>query len=254
MKKWTLALMGIMVLGLLGACGNTTQTGAGNEGNIWRVGTSADFYPFEFIDPDTNEIVGFDIDIINHIADQLGYTVEMVDMDFTGLVPALQSGRLDVVIAGMTPTEERREVVDFTQIYHFSYDVLLTTLDHDIATLEDMNGLVIGGQSTTTQEDRILSMIDDGFDLELMSMNRIPELVQQLLVGRADGVIIERAVVGNYLANHDNLQAMDIFENDGAGAAIALPLGSNLTEKFDAVIDEMRADGTLQAFAEKWFN
>ena len=250
MKKLMGLLTVLAVLFVVTGCGN--EDGAEN---VWTVGTSADYYPFEFIDPETEEIVGFDVDLINEIAGRLGYTVEMVDIDFTSLIPALQSGRVDLVIAGMTPTAERQEVVDFTDIYHSSYEVILTTTEHNINTLDDLNGLVVAVQSTTIQETMALGFVEDGLDIDIMSMNRIPELVQQLISGRADVVLIDSAVVNMYLQQHEGLQVVDhILETDDDGSAIALPLGSELTESINEVLAELKADGTIEALVYKWFN
>ncbi|MCL1949490.1 MAG: ABC transporter substrate-binding protein [Turicibacter sp.] len=249
MKKLMMALMGMMAMVVMAACGNSAA-----EGETWRVGTSADYYPFIFIDEDTNQITGFDFELISEIAERMGATVEMVDMDFTGLIPALQTGRIDVIIAGMTNRADRAEVVDFTQVYHNSYEVALTTVDHDINSFEDLNGLTVGVQTGTIQEMAAEALLEEGYDFTIMSMSRIPELVQQVLNGRADVVFMDAVVVGNYLNTFDGLQVAEIFEKDEEGSAIALPLGSDKTEEFNAILDELREDGTLQALADKWFN
>lgn len=136
---------------MLGACGDDTAADS-KEKNVLKMGTSAEFAPFESRNPQ-GEIVGFDIDLANYIADELGYELEITDMKFDGLIGALQNDRVDLVLAGMSATDKRRENVDFSTEYNHSGEMFITAENSDIKTLEDLEGLTVGVQLGTIQEE-----------------------------------------------------------------------------------------------------
>ena len=111
--KWMFPVFVVAILSVTAILGCVQK-----EEKVLVVGTSADFPPFEYKDPETGEIVGFDIELIKLIAQKIGYDrVEIKDMDFDSLIPALQAGQIDVAIAGMTITEKRKQQVDFSIPY-----------------------------------------------------------------------------------------------------------------------------------------
>src|SRR3954447_9229589 len=123
-KVISLLMMSILIAGVLAACGsNEKDSGNAGESNnkdakVLKMGTSADYPPFEYIDTAKgSDIIGFDIDLANALAEKTGYEIEVQDMDFNSLIPALQAKQIDIVLAGMTPTPEREENVDFSDIY-----------------------------------------------------------------------------------------------------------------------------------------
>ena len=125
MKKVILAIM--LMMGLL-ACGKkenaaTENKNAAGEEKVLRVGLNAVFAPFEYVE--NGEIKGFDIDLINEIGKNLGYKIEIIDQSFDGLIPALKAGKIDLIISGMSATEERKKSVDFTDEYFMSTQVYL---------------------------------------------------------------------------------------------------------------------------------
>jgi len=252
MKKIFSALA-VAGMTLLAACGNTGGTSS-NDSTTLQVGTSADYYPFEFIDEATGEIVGFDIDLMNHIAAELGYTVNFVDMDFNTLITALRTGVVDVVISGMSATDERRELVDFTNIYKSSNNTILALNDANINSVEDLNGLVIGAQTATLQDGVLHALLEDGYDFEIQNLERIPLLVQNMLAGRIDAVIVDTIPAQLFLRENANLASFEIFPGtNGEGLAIALPLNSDRTPRFNEVLAEVKSDGTFQTILDRWF-
>lgn len=262
MKKLVMLSSVLVLLVVMVACGedastatNDGDTNDGGSGNgVLTMGTSADYEPFQFIDlENNNEIIGFDVDLARHIAAELGYELEIVDMNFNSLITALRSGRVDMVLAGMTPTSERLEVVDFSDIYHFGRNVLLTFDDVLINSLEDLNGIILGAQSGSIQADAAVELQESGIDVELREMDRIPDLVQQLLSRRIDAIVIEEMVTAVYLENNENFVLIDILEQNDKGSAVALPQGSELTEQINAIIAKMQENGELEALAIKWF-
>ena len=252
MKKMMM-LVGLMFMVLVVAgCDDNGGTGDG-EMPILRMGTSADYYPFQFIEIVDGEdvIVGFDIDIANYIADALGMELVIYDMDFNTLITALRSDRVDMVLASMSPTEERAEVVDFSNVYYQSNPGLVLA-SSPLTSLEDLNGLTIGVQTGTLQEDIANGLIEDGMDIEPLVMDRIPDLVQQLLVGRVDAIIVNLLTAEGHAEAHEGLYVVDVIPPVALGAAIAFPQGSDLVEQVNEILAEMEENGTMAALVEQW--
>ena len=252
MKKLIKSFLAIFVaLTVMVGCSSTTVE---ENRNVLVMGTSADYKPFQFIDVENNqEIIGFDIDLARHVAAELGYDLEVVDMDFNSLITSLRMGRVDMVLAAMTPTAERSEVVDFSDIYYTAQNVLITMQGTEINDKEDLNGLILGAQMGSIQEDAVVALQESGIDVELSTMDRMPDLFQQLLAGRIDAVVIEDMITPMYLNSNANFQLVDVFDNDDQGFAIALGKDSELTAQVNEVLATMKEDGTLEALAEKWF-
>ena len=139
-----LMLLGLLLPGLLAGC-----TGQGSENKVLRVGTNPEFPPFEYIDNEGN-VAGFDADLIEAIAENQGYTIAWSSMEFKSLIGALESGGVDVVIAGMTITEARRQSVDFTDAYYDASQMIIVQTGSPIRKIEELNGKQIAVQEGTT--------------------------------------------------------------------------------------------------------
>ena len=162
MKKFSIAMLSMVLAGsmLLTGCGgsktadsnsdaqdSTTSTAA--DGGTLRMGTNATFPPYEFVGDDGN-VQGIDADIAAAIADKLGMKLEITDMEFDSLIPALQSDTIDVALAGMTVTPDRQENVDFSDSYAKGVQVIIVKDGSDIASPDDLEGKNIGVQTGTT--------------------------------------------------------------------------------------------------------
>ena len=260
MKKWLFALMTVFVLSVLAACGDSEESssnGSTSDDNAGEkktlvVGTSADYAPFEYVDTKNGEeIIGYDIDLIKIAAERLGYEVEVKNMDFNSLIPALQAKQFDVVISGMTPTEEREKVVDFSVPYYETLQYMIFPKDKGYASPADVAGGKVGAQTASIQLDLAEELgAEHGFTVE--SRNLIPELIQELKVGRMDAAIIENIVSENYLKQNEDLAAFNIVVKEPDYKAVVFQKGSALKAEFDEVIEELEADGTLEELKEKW--
>ncbi|MGG1688170.1 transporter substrate-binding domain-containing protein [Pseudalkalibacillus sp. NRS-1564] len=258
-KNWLMVMVGLFMVMALVACGssnensNEEESGGSSEETL-IMGTSADYPPFEYIDSAKGEdIIGFDVDIANYIADELGYNVEIKDMDFSGLITALSSERVDFVLAGMTPTDERKENVDFSEIYYSANHMVVSLSDNKMSKPEDLNGAKVGVQLGSIQEDKANELKDSGINMEIITLNRIPELIQELKSGRYDAIIIEDTVAKGYLKSNEDLTGENLPNTEEAGSAVAFPKDSELTEEFDEVIKEMKENGKMDELIEKWF-
>ena len=249
-KLLMLGLLAVSVFALMG-CGNENN----ENGNILRMGTSADYYPFQFIEiVDGQEVIkGFDIDLANYIADALGMELEITDMDFGTLITALRSDRVDMVLASMSPTEERAAVVDFSNVYYQSNPGWLLAIDN-FTSLDELSGLTLGVQTGSLQEDIGNGLIEDGIDVELLVMDRVPDLIQQLLAGRAEAIIVNQLTALGAVQAHSGLYAIDIIPPVGLGAAIAFQQGSDLTAQVNEILAELEANGTMARLVEEWLS
>ncbi|MFC0188341.1 ABC transporter substrate-binding protein/permease [Fictibacillus aquaticus] len=256
-NKWMLLVLTAVMLtgwfaqGFLSEAPNASAKEKHNKTLV--MGTSADYAPYEYIDTaKSNEIIGFDIDLARHIADELGYNLVIKDMDFNGLIPALDSGRVDFVMAGMTPNKERKEKVDFTKVY-YSAQQLIVTKDENIKSIEDLKGKKLGVQLGSIQEKEAIKIKKKVKNVKVEKRNKIPDLVQELQTKRIDAAIIEDGVAVEYLNQNSKLKAFVIPDTGSAGSAVALPKGSDLTEKFNSEIDKMKENGELDKYVKKWF-
>ena len=258
MKKKLLIPVLALAIGTLAACGTaekekTTASEKTEEKQVLVVGTSADYAPFEYVDTAvSDEIIGFDIDLANLIADELGYELEFTNADFNSLIPGLQADKYDFVIAGMTPTEDRDEVVDFSTPYYETEQYMVFPKDSGISSLEDLSGKKVGAQTSSIQEELAKTLAaENNFTVE--SRNLIPELIQELKNERFQGAIIENIVAENYLSQNEDLESISIEVEDPDFKSVVFQEDSELKGQFDEVIQKLIDEGKIDELKKKWF-
>lgn len=214
------------------------------------LGTSADYPPFEFhasIDG-KDTIVGFDIDVAKEIAKDLGVTLEIKDLKFDGLLAALDQGSVDIVIAGLSPTEDRAKSVDFSiQYYSAEQAVVVRGADKGtLTTLESLKGKTIAAQKGTIQEDAAKAV--EG--ATVLSLGKISDLILALKSNRADAAIIEVPVAeSNVKENTDLVISSIVIKNEGEGKVAAIKKGaSDLVAEVNKTLERILADGTFEKF------
>jgi ABC-type amino acid transport substrate-binding protein len=215
------------------------------------LGTSADYAPYEFhkmIDGE-DHIVGFDIEIAKEIAKGLGAELDIKEIAFDGLLAALQLGKVDFVIAGMTPDEERKKEVDFTKIYYMAQQgVVIRAEDADkIKTIEDLNGKKVGAQRGAIQEDIAREQITGA---EVKALAKVPDLVLELEHGKIDAIVMELPVANEYIKRNTKLALSEVqVEDDTGGSAVAIAKGNeDLVEKMNEILDALIAEGKIDQF------
>lgn len=214
--------------------------------------TSADYPPYEFRDTASGkgDIIGFDVDIAKYITNQLGYDLEIKDTDFSGIIPALQSGRADFAMAGMTPTEERKKNVDFSEIYYEAKNTIVTRKGSNLKTPEDLSGKKVGVQLGSTQE----KTAKEFKNVQLVALNKTGDLVQEVKARRIDAAVIEDTIARGFIANNPDLEFNTIpSSGEEAGSAIAFPKNSRLVADFNRVLAEMKQSGEIERLIKKWF-
>ena len=227
-----------------------------NEGGVLRMGTHATFPPYEYMD-ENNEVAGIDAEIAAAIADKLGMELDITDMAFESLIPALQAGTIDIVLAGMTVDPERAEQVNFTDTYATGVQVVIVPENSDIAPVEneegamevDLTGKTIGVQTGTTGD---LYCTDDYGQEFVKQFDNGPLAVAALMNGQVDCVVIDNEPAKNYVAANEGLTILDTaFANEDYAAAIAKD-NTELFEQVNTAIQELKADGTIQTIIEKY--
>ncbi|WP_068676187.1 transporter substrate-binding domain-containing protein [Oceanobacillus sp. Castelsardo] len=241
-------------VGMLVACGAGEPSGdkakeESGDGKVLKMATSADFPPFETRDTEDN-FIGFDIDIAQAIADELGYELEIRDMSFDGLIGALQSGRVDMVMAGMSATEERRENVDFSIEYHRSGEMFVTKKDAKIDSLEDLEGLTVGVQLGTIQEEGA-DELSSKYGFEVKKVDKAALLIQELNSNRIDVGYMDKTVAEGFIAEQ-GLEGFDDPTTSSPGMGIAFPKGSELTEEINVALEKLIDNGTVAELQEEW--
>lgn len=254
MKKLVAFLLVAAMMVPMAACGNKVKS----VGDIQKSGklvmaTNAEFEPFEFKDGDA--VVGIDVEISQKIADRLGVELEISDIAFDTLITALQSGKADIVAAGMTADEDRRKNVDFSDAYFNASQAIIVMNDSDIASRGDLNGKKVGVQLGTTG-DKYCTNEDGANDIEVAEVKRYSkgmEAVSDLIAGRIDAVVIDDFPAKKLVEkNADKIQKLDesLTEEE---YAIAMPKGSaDLQKEINAVISEMKESGELDQIVSKY--
>lgn len=210
--------------------------------------TNAAFPPYEMT-TDSGEFEGIDIETAQAIADKLGLELQIDDMDFDAALLAVQQGKSDMVMAGVTVTDERQNVMDFTDSYATGIQSIIVKEDSDIASVDDLAGKKIGTQRGTTG---YLYCSDDFGDENIVAYDDGLTAVQMLNNGQVDCVVIDNAPAKEFVAANPGLKLLDtayVEEN------YAIGVGKGNTELKDAIntaLEELKADGTLQAIVDKY--
>ncbi|WP_017185192.1 transporter substrate-binding domain-containing protein [Alkalibacillus haloalkaliphilus] len=249
MKKLTILLVAMFTIGILAACGTDGEGGDGDM-ETYSVATDANFQPFEYLNPDTGEMEGFDIDLLNAIAEEAGFQVEYETMEFDGLLASMRSGRNDIGIAGISITEERQETIDFSDAYYDSGLILAVPVDSDIESIDDVDGLEVGARQGSTSEEYLL----DNTDADVTAFPEIVTAYMDLEAGRLDAVLYDLPNVQYYIMENaeDELKTVgDVLEGQPYG--IAFPKDSELVEPVNEALATVKEDGTYDEIYEKWF-
>lgn len=211
---------------------------------VLTVGTNAEFPPFEYVD-DNGDADGFDIALIKAVGEKLGVSVEVENMEFDSLVSSI-GNKIDVAIAGMTVTDERKESVDFSNSYYDALQYVIVPEGSEISSFDDLAGKAIGVQLGTTG-DFIAS--DDVEGASVSQYNKAVDAVNDLINGRVDCVIIDKNPALVFEAQFSGqVKALDgaQFNFEVENYAIALPKGdAALADQINAALEEIKADGTF---------
>ena len=209
--------------------------------------TNATFPPYEMT-TDSGEIEGIDVDTAKAIAEKLGLELQIDDMDFDAALLSVQQGKADIVMAGVTVTDERKAVMDFSDSYATGIQSIIVPNDSDIASPDDLAGKKIGTQRGTTG---YIYCSDDFGEENVVAYDDGLTAVQALKNGQVDAVVIDNAPAQEFVAANPGLKVLDTSyaEED---YAIGMAKNSPLEDAVNSALEELKADGTLQAIVDKY--
>ncbi len=238
MKKVLAVSLAVMMLLAFAGCGQ--------NGGTLKMGTNAAFPPYEFYEGE--KIVGIDAEIAEAIAEKLGMKLEISDMEFDSIIAAVTSGKVDIGLAGMTVTEKRLESVDFSDTYAHASQVVIVPENSAITSPEELVGKKVGVQLGTTGD----IYAADIENVDLRQFNKGVDAVTALSQGKIDAVIIDGEPAKVFVEKNEGLKILDESFTD-EDYAIAIKKGNTeLCEKINKALAELKADGTLDAIIEKY--
>lgn len=219
------------------------------------VGLDDTFAPMGFRDPNTNELIGFDIDLAKEAAKRMGVQVEFKPVDWSGVILSLNNKDIDAIWNGLTITEERKKQINFTKPYIKNSQLIVTLANSPIKTKADLAGKVVATQLGSSSVDALNAEpeVTKTFK-ELKKFDTFTTALTELKSGRADAVVID-ALVGNYYMSKEPGVYSILKENFGEeqmGVGVRKTDETFLAE-LNKVLDEMKADGTADKIAIKWF-
>ncbi len=250
LKKIAAFILSAAIVVALAGCGAKKDSGksSSDKTETLVMGTNATFPPYEYVD-DNNKIVGIDAEIAQAIADKLGMKLEIKDMEFDSLIPAVKSDSIDVVLAGMTVTDERKQSVDFSDSYSTGVQVIIVKEGSDIKSADDLKGKKIGVQSGTTGD----SYCTTDFGQENVKQFSNGSLaVAALANGQVDCVVIDNEPAKNYVAANTGLKILDT-EYVTEDYAIAVSKDNpDLLKKINTALKELKEAGKIDEIVGKY--
>jgi len=265
MKKFlSVLLMGAMMTMMFVGCGSKdadvapdsqVETQADDNGSAALtvsegkliMATNAYFPPYEFYEGDT--VVGIDAEIAAAIAEKLGLELVIEDMEFDSIITAVQTGKADMGLAGMTVTEDRLKSINFSDSYASGVQVIVVKEDSEIATIDDLAGKTVGVQLATTgdiyaSDDETIGAVDQ--------YNKGNDAIMALTQGKVDAVIIDNEPAKSYVAMTQGLKILDTEYALEDYAACISKDNQALLDAVNKALEELKADGTLDAIVAKY--
>ncbi|MBR0372960.1 MAG: basic amino acid ABC transporter substrate-binding protein [Mogibacterium sp.] len=255
-KAMALLLIALLAVGMLAACGGGGDSGDSGEEEVvvYIAGTEPTYPPFDSTTED-GEIIGFDMDLLNAIAEDQGFEVKYQAFEFDALIPATQAGNCDIIAAAMNIMPDRAEVVDFSDPYFESGKVILVKADNDtIKSDSDLTpDMKVAAQIGTTEGEYVQQLAADGKIKEAVVLNQTTACILQLQNGDVDAVVIDAPVAMYYDLQNEDIKQIDSVI-DPAQMAFAVNKGNDeLLAKINAGLAHVKENGTYDALVEKWF-
>lgn len=259
-KVMAVAIIGALCIATVGCSGRSSSSGAGKdrlaeikESGKLVVGMSADYAPYEYhaLIDGKDQIVGFDVDIAQAIADNMGVKLELKEMNFDSLCEAVQLGKIDMTISGMTPKPDREKAVDFSDIYYKAEQGFLIQASNKnmYKTLSDLEGKKIGAQLGSIQAE--IAMGVKGADVK--QLTDVNTLILELKNGNIDALIVELPVANLAVSTNKELAVgEEIIQDSEGGSAVGMPKNSpELVEQVNKTLKKLMDEGKIDEFVQK---
>ncbi|MCR5595490.1 MAG: basic amino acid ABC transporter substrate-binding protein [Lachnospiraceae bacterium] len=256
MKKRIMAIMlaALCALSLCACGGKDSGSTASSDAafttvtdGVLTMATNAYFPPYEYYEG--SEIVGIDAEIAKAVADKLGLTLKIEDMEFDSIITAVSTGKADMGLAGMTVTEERKQNVNFSDTYATGVQVVIVPEGSDIKTVDDLQGKKIGVQLSTTGD---IYCCDDFGTENVEEYNKGNDAVMALISGKIDAVVIDNEPAKSYVAANEGLVILDTEYVTEEYAAALNKENTALLDAINGALKELKEDGTLDSIIAKY--
>jgi len=246
-RKISMMIMMLLCIGLLSACGNSQETKKGDSKTL-ILGTNADFPPFEFREGE--EVVGFDIELGKYIAEQMGVQLQIEDMAFDGLVPALQAGKIDFILAGLTVEPEKEKNADFSDPYFTASQMILVHKDNnEIKDSKNLANKKIGVQLGTTGD----SLAQEIEGAEVVQFPAPYAAVLELQNKKIDAIILDLEPCKRFLEQNEDIKMLEEELTQEEYAAAVQKGDKELLDQINAALKKAKEDGTYDQLLKKYF-
>lgn len=249
MKKIMAVLLILVMVLSLGACGQ-------KEANTYKVAMEPTFPPFDTINKDTQELEGFDVDMMNAIAEDQGFKIDWVNLGFDGLIPSLNAGNIDAIASGMNASKARRAEVDFSETYYDSGLVVAVKAGNkDIKSVDDLTPeMKAGAQIGTTGADKVTKLKDAGKIKEAKIYNGLDVAIMDLQNGAIQALINDLPVTKAYMeAKPGTVEIVgDVLNAESYGVAVKKG-NTELLDKINAGMKNIKENGKFDELYAKWF-
>lgn len=248
MKKCFLAAVIAFPFLLVSACGSTNSA---QQTETYTVATDANFKPFEFKNPDTGEMEGFDIELIEAIAEEAGFAVEFQTMQFDGLIAGIKAGRFPMGIAGISITEERKKSIDFSDPYYDSGLILAVRQENDtIQSINDVDGKKVGTRQGSTSH----TYLKENTEAQVIAFPGIVNAYMDVKSDRIDAVLYDMPNVKYFIQQQGEGELKttgDVLQGQSYG--IAFPEDSELVDDVNQALKTLKDNGTYDDLYEEYF-
>lgn len=247
MKKSMLLIMGLVVVLVMAACGSKSDESKG----AYKIGIDTTYPPFEF--EKGGQYEGIDVDLINAIAKDQDFKVKLEAMDFSGIIPAMQAGQLDVGMGGMSITDERKKKVDFSDPYFDAGLTVVVKKDSSIKSIGDLKGKKLAVKNGTTGA-KFASDNADKYGYEVVQFNDSPSMFQEVSNGNADALIEDYPVITYAIAQQDlKLKTVgDRLNGDQYGISVMKGKNQDLLKKINKGLENLKKNGEYDKIIDKY--
>ncbi|WP_019851482.1 basic amino acid ABC transporter substrate-binding protein [Desulfitobacterium sp. PCE1] len=255
-------IIAVVMMGLLaltGCGGNQSQPPANNGANnganageekVLKIGSAIEYAPFEFMDKKQNP-TGFDIDLMNEIGKDMGYTVKFESSSFDGLVTAVGQGKYDAAISAMTITDERAKSVLFSDPYFESAQIIAVKKGSAIKSEQDLIGKKVGVQQGTTGQDVVIE-----FGIDPKKFETIGDAINDMMIGGSDAVVADFPIFQYFIEQNPNMDIEVLpsnFPKEYFGIAFKLD-NKELADQVNASLKKLMDSGRYNEIYKSWFN
>lgn len=240
------------IITILSGCGSS-ETGGASEVKTLKAITNAAYAPMEYMDGD--KVVGFDVDLIEAVAEEAGYKVEVKHTGWDGMFVEIDDEISDLAVAAITITDERKESYDFSVPYYASSNMILVPENSDIKSVEDLKDKIISVQNGTTGQEAAEAVLGVN-NQNIKKFEDINLAILELINGGADAVIADKPVLEGYVKNNPD-QKLTLIEDEGAFTTdylgIMFPKDSELKAEFDKAVNKILDSGKYAEIYKEWF-